>query len=214
MEKRSIAFILLCVWTAAMSVGAMHERSIANVQKQRAIASQNKLNQANKKSVSLINETSKGIIYLSPKGKTTQQDVSAVQIEQILDKTFNYDSPEAFKQQAQFVKPRVTGEFYDYWFKTGIEHNYQYMKTEAQGRSYKRFMYKPEVTRFSDTEYLAIVRTGVLIDTTNKASIQPSVLYLNFNKEKSGIWNVSRIKGVTTVDDPNDPTDQTVDNDY
>lgn len=214
MEKRSIAFILLCTWTAVMSAGAMHERSIANAQKQQAIVSQNKLDQASKKSVSLINETSKGVIYLSPKGKTTQQDANAQEISQILDKTFNYKSPEAFKSQAQFVKPRVTGEFYNYWFKTGIEHNYQYMKTEAQGRPYRRFMYKPEITRFSDTEYLAIVRTGVLIDTTNQASIQPSVLYLNFNKEKSGIWNVSRIKGVTSVDDPNDPTDQTVDNDY
>ena len=74
--------------------------------------------QANKQ-MRLVNETGKGVIYLAPKGKTAKVDGDAKIVETILRKMFSYKDPEEFKENAEYVKPRVTGVFQHTGIKAG-----------------------------------------------------------------------------------------------
>ena len=216
MRKTDVAFIALILWAVGISFMAFNYRSQANKAYNELQTSNTKLNADAKKSVRLINETGKGTIYLAPKGATENQDGNADVVTKLIIQTFIYSSPEQFKEQAEYVKPRVTGEFYDYWLKNGIDVNYTAMKENAQGRAYKRFMKPLELTKFSNNEYLAIVRTGVTVGTTSESSVTPDLFILDITHQKDGRWKFERVpkaEAFQMIDDDDTGSDND-DNNY
>ena len=75
---------------------------------------------------------------------------------------FSYKDPEEFKENAEYVKPRVTGSFPAYWYKGGIEANYKELKLQAQGRKNERFVKKMTITKYAEGHYYAKAESGVL----------------------------------------------------
>lgn len=202
MNKNKLLEIGIIIWIILFSVGAFSAYKRYHAATQSVAASETKLNLATHKSVKLINETGNGTVYLAPKGQTESKDGNADVLNKILQKTFIYKSPNAFKAQIGFVRPRVTGEFYDYWLHGGIERNYELMKSTADGRSYRRFAKEITLTKFDNKHYFAIVKTGVSMSGSNENDIQPDLFLLNITRQ-NGKWNFARVPGVNSKSEEN-----------
>lgn len=207
MDKSKIVAGIFVAYLVGMSYLAFNAHNSANASKQEAIKLQEKLDTESRKSVDLINETGKGVVYLAPKGALAKKDDNASYVTQILNKTFVYSSPDKFKTQAEWVKPRVSGEFYNYWFKNGIGTNYDAMVAEANGRAYKRFMKNMTLTQYSKNHYFAVLETGVLEGGAKESDITPVIFGLDITY-KNGKWNFERVPGFYNND--NDDTSQSV----
>ena len=111
---------------------------------------------------------------------------------------FSYKDPEEFKENAEYVKPRVTGSFPAYWYKGGIEANYKELKLQAQGRKNERFLKKMTITKYGEGHYYAKAESGVLTGTTKESNIEPDEYGLEI-KKRNGRWAIERIKGLESM---------------
>ena len=125
-------------------------------------------------------------------------DGDAKMVETILTKMFSYKDPEEFKENAEYVKPRVTGSFPAYWYKGGIEANYKELKLQAQGRKNERFVKKMTITKYAEGHYYAKAESGVLTGTTKESNIEPDEYGLEI-KKRNGKWAIERIKGLESM---------------
>lgn len=148
----------------------------------------------------LINETGKGGVYLAPKGATAKKDDSAQVIANILTKTFTYKNPDEFKANAGYVVPRVTGSFYKYWYKGGIDANYKVLQEQAAGRKNQRFMKNLQLTKYGAGKYFAQLGSGVLTGGTKESEIEPDQYAFEITR-KNGKWDFERIKKIETIQD-------------
>ena len=98
---------------------------------------------------------------------------------------FSYKDPEEFKENAEYVKPRVTGSFPAYWYKGGIEANYKELKLQAQGRKNERFVKKMTITKYAEGHYYAKAESGVLTGTTKESNIEPDEYGLEIKKRNT-----------------------------
>lgn len=205
MSRKSFVVIFLAIWFCVTGYLAFSKYQQAQNAYPAFKQSQRNLDKASTKSVNLINDVGKGTIYLAPKGATERKDGSADAIMTILKKTFIYKSPEQFRDQAEYVQPRVAGEFYRYWFKGGIQSNYEYAKEEANGREYRRFCDRITLVKFEQNHYQALVKTGIAIGGANSNEIQPKTFCLDITwVAKSGKWKFDRIKDVLNVNADDD----------
>lgn len=164
--------------------------------------SQLELRTAQNKAQTMVKGVSKGVIYLHPTGATQAQDATEKYLQQILDKTFTFKDLKQFKENATWVKPKVTGDFYSYWFKGGIKANYSALSDQAAGRSIKRFTKINQLTKINNNHYFAIISTGIAIDNTDEDTIDPVLFGLDITRQGSK-WNFARIHN---FDDYSNPT--------
>ena len=174
----------------------------ANTARTNLAKSNQELTKASNKSIRLINETGKGVIYLAPKGATASRDDDASKLNAILTNLFNYKNPDKFANQAEIVKPQITGEFANYWFDGGIKREKEGMILQGNGRNVARYG-EINLTKYNAGHYFAIVKTGVLIGDQNKSESKSVLFGLDITKQNNNLWNIQRIKGFSSVDQNN-----------
>lgn len=202
MDKSKFAVAGAIVIFAFECLGAWQSHQSYLVSRSAVDNSQTELRKAQNKAQTMVKGVSKGVIYLHPTGATQAQDATGKYLQQILDKTFTFKDLKQFKENATWVKPKVTGDFYSYWFKGGIEANYRALSDQAAGRSIKRFTKINQLTRIDNTHYFAIIATGIAIDNTNEDTIDPVLFGLDITKQGNK-WNFARIRN---FDDYANPT--------
>ena len=150
-----------------------------------------------RKTSNLIDHNSNEIIYLAPKGAKSKVDVNADVIDQLVKKTFKYSSPQAFYSQAQFIKDRVEGPFYKYWFGKSIKDSYEGLKLEANGSSIKRSYSNYTLVKKGNLHYFAVLSTHTKLGYDTKTTPHDKTFALDFVwNNKTRRWHVSALPDV------------------
>lgn len=198
MDKSNLGFIAIIGFIGLGCVGAFNSHQKAQKAKMALNESNIMLKKASNKSMHLINETGKGIVYLAPKGSVASKDDDGDKLLALLKLLFKFNSVDDFKAQSNVAKSQMAGEFSNYWLHGGIENNYELLKNKAAGRSLKRFG-DITLTKYNTGHYMAIIQTGVLIGGTDRDDIQPDTIILDCKLQNNGKWNMTRIKDATHI---------------
>lgn len=152
--------------------------------------------QSRKKS-SVIDHNENKIVYLAPTGAKAKKDLSANVIDQIIRKTFSYNSPEDFLRKAKFLKNRVEGPFYKYWFGDGIKPSYETLKLQQNGSTLKRRYENYCLTKKGKNHYFAVLSTYTKLgyDTDSTPNVKSFGLDITWNA-KIGKWHFKQLPNV------------------
>ena len=152
--------------------------------------------QSRKKS-SVIDHNENKIVYLAPTGAKAKKDLSADVIDQIIRKTFSYNSPEDFLRKAKFLKNRVEGPFYKYWFGDGIKPSYETLKLQQNGSTLKRRYENYCLTKKGKNHYFAVLSTYTKLgyDTDSTPNVKSFGLNITWNA-KTGKWHFQQLPNV------------------
>lgn len=136
---------------------------------------------------------------LAPKSQRKATKHSIDQINNIIDSTFQYNSPAAYQKQSIIVRSLATGSFYKWWWGKSIKTNVLLMQGQARGRSYKRYYQNYQLTRQDNNHYYVYLQSAVLIGDAKASDTEPDTFFLKFVR-KGKIWDVTRIKDVELSD--------------
>lgn len=150
-----------------------------------------------RKKASTLDTNEDKVVYLSPTGAKAKKDLNADIIDQIVRKTFSYNSPEDFLRKAKFVKNRVEGPFYSYWFGDGIKPSYETLKLQQNGSTLKRRYENYYLTKKGENHYFAVLSTYTKLgyDDHSTPNIKSFGLDIRWNA-KTGRWNFKQLPNV------------------
>lgn len=197
MRKSNIAFIALVIVFfgsifLAFNAHNNYQKSVNAFTKSQAY-----LTKAQNKADTMVTGVGKNQIYIKAKGATTKNDPNSKELNTILQKTFNFNNLDQFSANATYVIPKVSGNFYSYWFKGGIKANRESLEAIAKDGSVSRFG-DINLTRFDNDHYFAIVKTGLLIGTQTESDVQPVLFGLNITR-KGNVWNVDKLSNFDNI---------------
>lgn len=190
-----IIYLSVLVILCGFAINSYQVAKHSNKLKQQA---DNELIIQSKKTNEINNGHNSPIIYLAPKGIKAQKDHNAEIINNLLQKTFKYNSPKAFYTQAKYLQPRVEGPFYDYWFGNGIKQSYETLVNQARGSKYTRNWRDLYLTKKADLHYFAVVSTYTRDATDQNTTPIPKyyALDITWNK-KTNKWHFDYLPNVS-----------------
>lgn len=150
-----------------------------------------------RKTSSLVAHNNKEVIYLAPKGAKAKQDENAVVIDSLVKKTFKYSSPNDFYNKAQYIKNRVEGPFYKFWFGKNIKKTRDGLELEANGSTIKRMYRNYVLVKKSNLHYFAVISTATKLgyDKGTTPNYKSYALDFVWNPRTSR-WHVSSLPDV------------------
>lgn len=146
---------------------------------------------------SLIDHTGEKIVYLAPKGSKAARDANVNIINNILDKTFKYDSPKDFYHKGLFVQNHAEGPFYKWWFGRSVKASYDSLVLEANNNTLKRNYRSYSLTKKGKLHYFAVLGTYTELGTDPDGI--PEVKYFALDitwNPKTGKWHMVKLPNV------------------
>lgn len=158
---------------------------------------ENSLIQQSRKAKSLIDTNESKVIYLAPEGAKAKKDTNADIINEIIKKTFAFDSPNEFYKQAKFIKNRVEGPFYQYWFGPSLKRTYNTLVLEQNGSTLKRNYQNYVLTKKANGHYFAVITTYTKLGYDDRSTPNNKTFGLDITWNKhTGKWHFVQLPNV------------------
>lgn len=159
--------------------------------------SNEQVKKVSQKTDSLVDHTGEKIVYLAPKGGKAARDANVNIINNILDKTFKYDSPKDFYKKGLFVQAHAEGPFYKWWFGRSVKASYDSLVLEANNNTLKRNYRSYSLTKKGKLHYFAVLGTYTELGTDPDGI--PEVKYFALDitwNPKTGKWHMVKLPSV------------------
>lgn len=194
---KRILGLLYIAGVAVFCVFAYGSYQTYQTSKQNLVKADAALIDQSRKNKDLINTNRNKVVYLSPTGAKATKDVNVPIINKIIHDTFSYNSPQEFYSQAKYIKNRVEGPFYDYWFGDGIKNSYEHLVDNQNGSTLKRVYKDYYLTKKNNGHYFAVISTTTKYGYDDKATpvYRTFGLDITWNR-KTGRWHFKQLPNV------------------